>query len=86
MFSEVVCNGFFTFHSSLLHALGELGVAVALRLDTSSLGLQVRGVVALVGIHAFRQCVEAHSDGRTVDRSSIDELSLDVEHLGVHRC
>ena len=33
-----------------LHALGELGIAVALRLDTGSLGLQIRGVVALVGI------------------------------------
>ena len=33
-----------------LHALGELGVAVALSLDTRGLGLQIRGVVALVGI------------------------------------
>ena len=33
-----------------LHALGELGVAVALRLDTRGLGLQIRGVVTLVGI------------------------------------
>ena len=33
-----------------LHALGEFGVAVALRLDTRGLGLQIRGVIALVGI------------------------------------
>ena len=33
-----------------LHALGELGIAVALGLDTRGLGLQIRGVVALVGI------------------------------------
>ena len=33
-----------------LHALGELGIAVALSLDTRGLGLQIRGVVALVGI------------------------------------
>ena len=33
-----------------LHALSELGVAVALSLDTRGLGLQIRGVVALVGI------------------------------------
>ena len=33
-----------------LHALGELGIAVALSLDTGGLGLQIRGVVALVGI------------------------------------
>ena len=33
-----------------LHALGELGIAVTLGLDTGSLGLQIRGVVALVGI------------------------------------
>ena len=33
-----------------LHALGELGVAVALSLDARGLGLQIRGVVALIGI------------------------------------
>ena len=33
-----------------LHALGELGIAVTLSLDTGGLGLQIRGVVALVGI------------------------------------
>ena len=33
-----------------LHALGELGIAVTLRLDTRGLGLKIRGVVALVGI------------------------------------
>ncbi len=34
----------------VLQSLGELGVAVALRLDTGCLRLQVRGVVALVGV------------------------------------
>ena len=33
-----------------LHTLGKLGIAVALSLDTRGLGLQIRGVVALVGI------------------------------------
>ena len=33
-----------------VHTLGELGVAVALRLDARGLGLQVGGIVALVGI------------------------------------